>query len=193
MNKRPVAFALAILCVLTLGPGLAGQVKTQQQSPNKLAKPVPKPEIPLAKCDLVAVSIEFIEIKSHIAADGTKRYSCIPKYTYKNSGPQPSGTFEVIFEIQNPVTKEFYFYLTWPYQTSLAAGEVRSFGGALSDECTWAATAERPTFRLRVDIGGVDDKGVVEESNEDNNVLVKQVSLLQLQNVRDVPLKKIVK
>jgi len=185
MNKRPIALALAILCVLTLGPGLTAQV-TQQQTPSKLAKPAQRPENALAKCDLVAVSIEFLEIKSHTAADGMKRYSCIPKYTFKNSGPRPSGTFDVIFEIQNPVTKEFYFYLTWPYQTSLEAGEVRSFGGALSDECGWAATEERPTFRLRLDFNHV-----VTESNEDNNELVKQVSLLQMRNASDVPLKKL--
>lgn len=185
MNKRPIALTLAFLCIVTLGPSLAGQVK-QQQTPNKLAKPVPRPDLPLAKCDLVAVSIDFGEIKSSTQANGEKFYYCEPRYTYKNSGPQDSGTFDVIFEIQNPVTKQWDFYLTLPYQVSLKAGEERHFGGQLVDTCNWLASAERPTFRLRVDFNDV-----VRESNEDNNVLVKQVTLLQLQNVRDVPLRKI--
>jgi hypothetical protein len=73
-----------------------------------------------------------------------------------------------------------------PYQASLAAGEVRKFGGQPVDECNWAAGAERPKFRLRLDFNHV-----VTESNEDNNDLMKQVSLYQLQRVTNARIRKI--
>lgn len=187
MLKRFPSVALVAGCVIIAVPGLIGQVKTQQTPQSQLAKPVPRPgDVLKAKCDLVAVSIDFEDIKSHTGASGEKRYSCKPSYTFKNAGPVNSGTFDVIFEIQNPVTKEWYFYLTMPYQASLAAGEVRKFGGQPVDECNWAASEERPKFRLRLDFNHV-----VTESNEDNNDLEKQVSLFQLQRLTDLPLKKV--
>ncbi len=187
MNHRRFAIALAAAYLVFSGPGLFGQSKTQQTPESQVAKPVPRPgDVMKAKCDLVAVSIDFEDIKSHTGASGEKRYSCKPSYTFKNAGPVNSGTFDVIFEIQNPVTKEWYFYLTMPYQASLAAGEVRKFGGQPVDECNWAAGAERPKFRLRLDFNHV-----ITESNEDNNDLMKQVSLYQLQRVTNVPIRKI--
>jgi hypothetical protein len=187
MNQRHVVVALAAVCLILAGPGLFAQSKTQQTPESRAAKPAPRPgDVLKAKCDLVAVSIDFEDIKSHTGASGEKRYSCKPSYTYKNSGPGKSGTFDVIFEIQNPVTKEWYFYLTMAYQASLAAGEVRKFGGQPVDECTWAASEERPKFRLRLDFNHL-----VAESDENNNELVKQVSLYQLRRVTDLPLKEI--
>ena len=186
MNKRIVTAVLAAVCLIVVAPGLFGQAKTQQTPTNRTAKPAPRPgDVLKAKCDLVAVSIEFVDLKSFNEGSG-KRYSCKPAYTFKNEGPQPSGTFDVVFEIQDPVTKAWNFYLTMPYQTSLAAGETRRFGGQPVDECIWAAGAERPKFRLRLDFNHL-----VTESNEDNNELVRQVSLIALQRLTDVPLRKI--
>jgi hypothetical protein len=186
MNKHALIAMLAVACLVVAAPELFGQVKTQQAPTSQTAKPISRPDGVLkAKCDLVAVSIEFVDLKSFDSGSG-KRYSCKPAYTFKNAGPQPSGTFDVIFEIQNPVTKEWYFYLTMPYQASLAAGETRRFGGQPVDECGWAAGAERPKFRLRLDFNHL-----VTESNEDNNELVRQVSLMELRRLTDLPVRKI--
>lgn len=187
MNKRHVVFAFAASCLILGGPGLFGQIKSQQTPKSELVKPVPRPGDQMkAKCDLVAVSIDFENLKSFTGASGEKKYSCLPSYTFKNEGPGNSGNFDVVFEIQDPVTKAWNFYLTMAYQASLAPDETRKFGGQPVDECAWAASAERPTFRLRLDFNHL-----VTESDENNNELVKQVSLLHLRSLPQGIKKKI--
>jgi hypothetical protein len=186
MKKRAFIAALAAGCIVLVVPGLLGQVKTQSP-PSGAAKPAnERPGLVTAlKPDIVAVSIEFLNLRSHTGPQGEKRYSCMPRYTFKNAGGLATGTFDVVFEIQNPVTKEWYFYLTPAYQSSLAPGEIRHFGGQPVDECNWAATDERPKFRLRLDFNHA-----VTESNENNNDLEKQVRLMMLQSAPSAPLKK---
>jgi hypothetical protein len=186
MKKSAFIAAFVAGCVLLATPGLFGQVKTQSPPPVSTSKPLPKPDIQAKpRPDLVAVAIEFKDLKSHMGAQGQKRYSCLPLYTFKNSGPLGSGTFDVIFEYQDPVTKVWNFYLTMAYQATLGPGETRSFGGQPVDECGWDASAERPTFRLRLDFNHK-----VAESDENNNELVRQVPLVMIQHLPDYELKK---
>ena len=126
--------------------------------------------------DLLVVSIDFKDYRTHTGTNGVKRGIVIPSVTYKNQGSVSSGAFQLAWEYFDYGTNSWQFWLqSAPLTNSLGAGQSFTEGGHLADEFGWNIGANWPKFRCRLDINSA-----VTESNETNNNLEKTFSPLTI-------------
>lgn len=173
MKPRKVLLAAASLLLLATS-GVAAP--KNQAGPASGVPPTPRPggaQVPAYQPDLDVISIEFKNFKIHTRPDGTKSASFFPAFTYKNIGNARTGEFTLTWEFWDYGAGKWTWWLTPLFTNNLAPGQSWSQGGQPADEFGFAYKPPWPKFRVKLDT-----TGVVTESNEGNNEMIKEFNPL---------------
>jgi hypothetical protein len=163
---------LATTALLLLGSGAIAAQQGDAGAPAHPQSVAPRASAPAVarQPDLFVVSIDFTHYQLHTKPDGTKQGSAYVGFTFKNGGKAKAASFSVTWEYWDHAAQAWLPFLGQFFtDQALEAGQSRSIGGQPVDAVIWTIGVDPPRFRARLDT-----TGVVAESNETNNEMIKE-------------------
>ncbi|HQP25086.1 MAG TPA: hypothetical protein PLP16_07965 [Smithellaceae bacterium] len=181
MKKINVFLFIVLLFFLSAGINEGLAVMQEQAPASDIKAPLPD----------LAVSVMFVHIESYTRPDGTQCFSPRPRFNIVNKGQSAANNFDYIIEWKLGPGHTWQVYTSSNPTISLMPRTSKTIDGnnAAWDQpwCT-NQTDWKPGWRI-----SVDNKKVIAESNENNNVAEKIYEPLikpKINPVRDVKIDK---